>query len=92
MTLGETSDLTVTMLITDSTLYSHNIDVSTLDDLPSGGEPERACIAVLSCTQTMDKSRICHCLLFREHGKQKLYAAISLVNEATTVYTHTHLD
>ena len=25
---------------------------------------------VLSCTQTMDDSRICHCLLFHEHGKQ----------------------
>ena len=23
-------------------------------------------------TQIMDNSRICHCLLFREHGKQKL--------------------
>ena len=45
---------------------------------------------VLSCTQTMDDSRICHCLLFHEHGKQKLHAAISPVKEATTL--HTHLD
>ena len=42
---------------------------------------------VLSCTQTMDNSKICHCLLFHEHGKQKLHAAISPVNEATTTHT-----
>ena len=53
-----------------------------------GGEPERTCIAVLSCTQTMDNSRIGHCLLFHEHGKQKLRAAISPVDEATMLYTH----
>ena len=44
---------------------------------------------VLSCTQTMDNSRIRHCLLFHEHGKQKLHASIFPVNEATIYATHT---
>ena len=39
-------------------------------------------------TQTMDNSRICHCLLFHEHGKQKLHGAISLVKKASYYATH----
>ena len=53
---------------------------------------EHACIAdLMFChgTQTMDNSRICHCLLFHEHGKQKLHGAISLVKKASYYATHT---
>ena len=49
------------------------INIVLVDDLSSGGEPERACIAnLMFChgTQIMENSRICHCLLFHEHGKQ----------------------
>jgi len=45
------------------------------NDLSSEGQ---ACIAdVMFCygTQTMDNSRTCHCLLFHEHGKQKILCA-----------------
>ena len=44
-----------------------------VNDLSSEGQPERACIAdLMFChgTQIMDNSRIYHCLLFHEHGKQ----------------------
>ena len=52
-----------------------------------GGKPEWACIAdLIFChgRKIMDNSRICHCLLFNEHGEQNLEQPFSLVKEATT--------
>ena len=55
-----------------------------------GGEPERACIAVCHGTQIkgfMDNSRICHCLLFHEHGKQNFVQPFRLPRKLLR-YTH----
>ena len=59
--------------------------------MEGGGGAEGACIADLMFShgpQTMDNSRICHCLLFHEHSKQILCVAISPVKEASTLHMH----
>ena len=55
-----------------------------------GGKPEQACIAdLMFChgTQIMDNSRICHCLLFHEHGKQNFVQPFRLSRKLLR-YTH----
>ena len=59
------------------------------DDLSSGGEPERACIAdLMFChgTQTMDNSRICHCCSTNKESKT---SCSHFSGQEVTTATHT---
>ena len=56
-----------------------------------GGETERACTAdLMFCngTQTTDDSRICHCSLFHQHGKQNFVQPFLRSRKLLYSYTH----
>ena len=74
--------------------YSHKLSTSKMiQHQEGGGKPERACIADLMFrhgTQILDKSRICHCLLFHEHGKQSFVQPF--FRSRKLLQLRTHLD